>query len=439
MPVEELSDDYVAELLKKDAKGSSSRYAAIGLGALLPQRTGQAPKPNTRFLRNILRETDSHNAALLAKEAEDSRARLKALRRDGAGEPQRGPRDRRNGDGKDCGDSRTAKRRRIDDGASEDEDMDRQRRHRDSGSKRHRFGRDERTGCERSSHRRSRHEEDERSESGSRHRHRRRRRHSSDDESDRARSSRHQRRSRKQEHTSSSDEAYTKRKEESHHKHRRRRSRSRSSSRSRSPDRYRSRQSHHRDRERSRPPRSRSNKKSKELSKRGDRERDRDIGDTVTNGKQRTSKPRSPSTEAAYDSDPLEALIGPLPPPPAPPVRSRGRGTFFNASSAMDARFASTYDPTVDVQPDPELDDDWDQALEALRDRQKWKQQGADRLLAAGFTADEVRKWEKGGEKTEEDVRWAKKGEGREWDRGKVVEEGGEVELRAEWGRLKGT
>ncbi len=105
----------------------------------------------------------------------------------------------------------------------------------------------------------------------------------------------------------------------------------------------------------------------------------------------------------------------------------------------MDARFAPTYDPTVDVQPDPELDDDWDQALEALRDRQKWKQQGADRLLAAGFTEDEVRKWEKGGEKNEEDVRWAKKGEGREWDRGKVFDEDGGVEVKAEWGRLKGT
>jgi hypothetical protein len=85
------------------------------------------------------------------------------------------------------------------------------------------------------------------------------------------------------------------------------------------------------------------------------------------------------------------------------------------------------------------LEDDWDQALEALRDRQRWKQQGADRLRAAGFTDEEVKKWEKGSEKTEEDVRWAKKGEGREWDRGKVVDEDGQVDVRAEWGRLKGT
>ena len=105
----------------------------------------------------------------------------------------------------------------------------------------------------------------------------------------------------------------------------------------------------------------------------------------------------------------------------------------------MDAHFSASYDPSNDAQPHSDLEDDWDQALEALRDRQRWKQQGADRLRAAGFTDEEVKKWEKGGEKTEEDVRWAKKGEGREWDRGKVVDEDGQVDVRAEWGRLKGT
>jgi len=102
----------------------------------------------------------------------------------------------------------------------------------------------------------------------------------------------------------------------------------------------------------------------------------------------------------------------------------------------MDTRFDSNYDPSIDVQPDPETEDDWEQALEAMRDRVKWKQQGADRLRAAGFTDTEVKKWEKGDKKDEEDVRWAKKGEGREWDRGKVVDGDGAVELKAEWGRL---
>jgi len=102
----------------------------------------------------------------------------------------------------------------------------------------------------------------------------------------------------------------------------------------------------------------------------------------------------------------------------------------------MDSRFSSNYDPTVDVQPDSAEEDDWEQALEAMRDRQKWKQQGADRLLAAGFSEKEVKKWEKGDAKDESDVKWAKLGEGREWDRGKVVDEDGMVELKPEWGRL---
>lgn len=102
----------------------------------------------------------------------------------------------------------------------------------------------------------------------------------------------------------------------------------------------------------------------------------------------------------------------------------------------MDEHFNTSYDPRVDVQPDPEEGDDWDQALEAMRDRQRWKQQGAERLKAAGFSDAEVKKWEKGGEKDENDVQWTKKGEDREWDRGKVMGEDG-VELEPAWARLK--
>ena len=110
----------------------------------------------------------------------------------------------------------------------------------------------------------------------------------------------------------------------------------------------------------------------------------------------------------------------------------------------MDDHFSKNYDPANDAHPDPDLEiDDWDQAFEALRDRQKWQKQGAERLKAAGFTDEEVSKWanSKGPstatERSEEDVRWRGRGEGREWDRGKVVTGDG-VETGAEWGRLKG-
>ena len=129
--------------------------------------------------------------------------------------------------------------------------------------------------------------------------------------------------------------------------------------------------------------------------------------------------------------------MGPLPPPLPPKVKVRGRGAI--SSAAMDSHFKDGYDPTADVALALEEEDDWGLALEALRDRAKFKQNQGDRLRAAGFTEEEVKKWEKGDEKTEEEVKWAKKGEGREWDRGKVLNDEGGIELEADWGRLKGT
>jgi hypothetical protein len=143
------------------------------------------------------------------------------------------------------------------------------------------------------------------------------------------------------------------------------------------------------------------------------------------------------AVEHGSDSDPLEDIVGPLPPSIQPKVKIRGRGNF--STSAMDSHFASGYDPTADVQLDADEDGDWELALEALRDRARFKAQHGDRLRAAGFTDDEVKKWEKGGEKTEDDVKWAKKGEGREWDRGKVVDSDGDIEFETNWGRLKDT
>jgi hypothetical protein len=132
-----------------------------------------------------------------------------------------------------------------------------------------------------------------------------------------------------------------------------------------------------------------------------------------------------------------------------PPLRSRGRGAYKPSASAMDQHFSSNYNPSLDLHPDSEQEDekeDWDMALEALRDRQLWKQKGAERLRAAGFGDEEIKKWEDGGkERGVEDVKWTGKGEAREWDRGKVVEEvgvlaerKGEVGLEAAWKRKGG-
>lgn len=102
-----------------------------------------------------------------------------------------------------------------------------------------------------------------------------------------------------------------------------------------------------------------------------------------------------------------------------------------------ESRFSSTYDPSIDPPPDLDAEDDWGDSVEAFRDRQRWRQQGAERLKAVGFTDAQVKKWEKGEEPDEDDVVWARKGEAREWDRGKVVDEDGDIQMKADFGRLK--
>ncbi len=415
-----MSDEFVASVLKNDARDSSIRYSALGLQALLPKRyalrtshhdllltlcnprpTINAPRPNTRFLKNIIKETDSHNAALRAKEAEESRARLRELRGQSL----------QNALGKECRYSgadghrseptgRERKRRRV-------EDVGEYENWHDGNKKSDRSGNRWQNGDEESRrYRRSRrienadHETDDSvrsSRRSSRHRHR---------------TNRHRHRSRSRDSTSRSRKALQERR----------------TSRSGSRDYNRERSHHHSRRKRRSSSSSSHHPHSLSKSRHSKLHQVAPSKDTETL-RQRSTSPKS-------DSDPLEAIIGPPPPPPEPKVRSRGRGTFASAS-VMDTHFSTAYDPSVDVHPNSDSENDWDQALEALRDRQRWKQQGAERLRSAGFTEDEVQKWEKGGERREEDVRWAKKGEGREWDRGKVVDDEGGIGVKPEWGRLK--
>lgn len=148
--------------------------------------------------------------------------------------------------------------------------------------------------------------------------------------------------------------------------------------------------------------------------------------------KHRRPRLRSPTS----DSDPLESIVGPLPPPPEPTVRSRGRGAHKANSMGIESRFSSTYDPSTDIGAASGVEDDWGDAVEAFRDHQRWKQQGADRLKAAGFTDEQVKKWEKGDEPNEDDVVWTRRGQKREWDLGKVVDEQGDVNVKVDFGRL---
>jgi hypothetical protein len=229
--------------------------------------------------------------------------------------------------------------------------------------------------------------------------------------------------------------------ERRHDEQRDRKDRPKRTNRSRSRDRHKGSYSRSRSRTRSTSPRSRTHHKSSRDRRRSWSPRKSTQKRVVSTSVGRDTKGEKHSKRASpppdSDSDPLEAIVGPLPPAPKPAVRARGRGALKANSVGMDARFSSTYDASADVRLNSDIEDEWGDALEALKDRQTWMSRRAERLRDAGFSNEVVKRWEKGDSMGEEDVVWASKGQNREWDRGKVVADNGDVELKAEWGRLK--
>ncbi|CEL07855.1 hypothetical protein ASPCAL11009 [Aspergillus calidoustus] len=379
------NDDYVAQVLADEARNSSLKYPSLGTQAYMTRRpTGSAPKPNTRFLRHIIKETDNHNTALKRKEEREARERMRQLR---AQAP-------------------TSERHRHHTHGSDDRDSQRDTRQDD----------------------RHRHRS---------HRERRRSRSISSDR-DQARSSR--------------------RRHETRERDGDRDRRSRKSHRHRSYTRSRSRSPHGRDSKYRNPDRDRSHRHRSSRRSRSPESSERRKGRRSAQVKNSLSPVPNSRTEApGDDSDPLEDLVGPLPKEEAP-IRSRGRGAYKPNVSNIDAHFAPNYDPTLDVQPeDDDLqpgnkptrrpvaglmtgDDDWELALEALRDRARWKQNGEERLREAGFNTDIIDHWKSNASTaagTDEgrinSVKWSTKSEGREWDRGKYIDEDGHVDVKASW------
>ncbi|WEW57479.1 hypothetical protein PRK78_002946 [Emydomyces testavorans] len=414
-PNEINDDEYVAELLAKDAREYSLRFSALGVYGTAPKRpTSGAPKPNTRFLKHILHETDTHNANLKRKEQEEARERMEQLRKGNASWREESKKDH-------GGRERQSKRRRVE--SSKDKERDRERRHS----------------------------------------HRPRDRKSENDE----RSSRHKNAELKKRTPYQEDSNSDNRKMSRRHHHRedydherRKKSHRRTRSRERSADRRRSYETERR------------------LQRESPHHRPHREGTQTVSKKQRhyKSPPAGllPSHESDHidaesiqssDSDPLSNLIGPLPPTKTelrtPPILPRGRGAHKVKSSTIDSHFTQEYDPALDVHLDDEdaptlkassrrpvsgmatQDDDWDMALEALRDRAAWKRRGAERLREAGFEDSMVERWENNKAFTGlddgrmdgdvADVKWAKRGESREWDRGKVVDENGHVDIKPAW------
>ncbi|KAJ6785154.1 hypothetical protein PWT90_04084 [Aphanocladium album] len=295
-----LTDDYVAGLLSQEANDCSIKYSAIGVDAFLgknssSKKPANLPKPNTRFLRNIIKGTDTHNKALLAKEAAESKARLKRLerteeiRRKKTNPTTKDIRERHMGDiHAILGGGR--RRRRDTEKDPETKDSDKQDRS-DATRNRRSHKEDDRSGDgNKYSHRRSRASPDHKIENAKHHNPRR----------EDGRRSRHR--------DDSSDD--------DHRSHRHRSSRD---GRSRSP---------------------RSGHRSKSTRSR----------DTERHVHRHRSPARNRSTIPEDNKPPMndaqDEEIGPAPPP-----KIRGRGAV-GSSSGIDRRFSESYDPKTDIPGD---------------------------------------------------------------------------------------
>ncbi|CAK7224726.1 hypothetical protein SCUCBS95973_005615 [Sporothrix curviconia] len=398
-------------------------------------RTSRPPskmKPNTRFLSHIVREANSHNAALLARETADARKRLKRLmREDGNGAHDDDRRSSAGGDDRKRKDESRHRGRHASRAEDAKYDEDRHRRRRS-----HADGHDDDTGDdERNPGSRSRH---------SHRQHRSRHRDSSREDragererKDRDRRSRHShRRDRSREDDTNDKNDKNERNNKDH-----RTSKSKQWRRSASP-RPSSSKHHRRDRGRSR-----------DDDGDGKRTRYRSLDDS--------SREASLSASgSASSSDPLDEFVGPrLASDPlaesggsdSTGMRIRGRGahsaTGSGFSSSMDRHFAADYDPAKDVEhplqgPRPQVAprtfgpstitvDDED--TEMQDDRKQLLRGSAERLRKAGFTDKEIAILARGGRRHPGHTPWAKKGEAREWDRDKV--EGDDGPAKPVWAR----
>ncbi|KAJ6178930.1 hypothetical protein N7519_009391 [Penicillium mononematosum] len=409
-----MDDDYVAKVLAKEAKESSIKYASQGMSAFMPSRpTSNAPKPNTRFLRNLIKVTDNHNTALKLKEEREARERMRQLKYKASGTSVK------------CEDQETAGEEigkiaiaRIE---KEHEVAPLRLNETDRG------GIDEETKSMTELERGTKTAMDIGMNTGITS-------HLGGVDGTEIRN------------TPGGDPFSTQDRSTDRHRHRRHKRQSghsaRSVSRSRSPESYKSRRS-----------------KREDASPHGSR---RSHLETSTQHKRVSplSTITARQSEMGDESDPLEDLVGPLPPrQDEAPIRSRGRGAYKHNMSNIDAHFAPGYDPATDVHLDEDKlhsmgqessrrpvaglmtkDDDWDMAMEALRDRERWRSKGEERLRTAGIDEAVIDKWKNNtafagmdGEGKPEDVQWSKKGEGREWDRGKFVDDDGHIDIRAAW------
>lgn len=73
---DDLSTDYIIKLLENDARKLTKKLSPNNSYGGSSDRESNGLKPNTRFLKNLIKQSDSHNRALLEKEKELARRKL---------------------------------------------------------------------------------------------------------------------------------------------------------------------------------------------------------------------------------------------------------------------------------------------------------------------------------------------------------------------------
>lgn len=122
------------------------------------------------------------------------------------------------------------------------------------------------------------------------------------------------------------------------------------------------------------------------------------------------------------DSPPhSQPLIG----PPVPSSSTHSDFSFHSTGKSMlDLHFDPDYDPKLDIAISSDKNDDWNIIFEAIKDREQWKESRTQRQTQSKFPTQIISKI------TDEYFPVYSKGL-REWDRGKVVQENGDIEIKA--------
>ncbi|ORX60346.1 hypothetical protein DM01DRAFT_1300086 [Hesseltinella vesiculosa] len=102
-------EEHIANMIARDARAKVQKYEKVGLNALTSKPASPSLKPNTRFLKHIVKATDNHNKSVI-RAAEE---RAKTFQEERSRKRRRSSIDSTDGSGTESIDNRTVKRKPL--------------------------------------------------------------------------------------------------------------------------------------------------------------------------------------------------------------------------------------------------------------------------------------------------------------------------------------